>query len=524
MRHALLALVALAACAIVVSAQTIVGFIETFDGTPSQPTPYTNPSSWSILVSGFSSQEAALGATIAQHGPNCEPPGFPYTATNSHLMHTAQDAVFICAGHVMTSLGVTGYGAVYMTPPAMMDFSGGSAVLRWDMSTLRTSARDWVDVVLTPWGEHSDFAYNNNDQHIPIHNIHITLAGTNVWQAFQRIDGGVQYGQGRDVQLAGDGFTTWDAVFQRAGVTESPSRRDTFEIRLNRTTLSVCMPSYDSPAGGVFCWINTSLPEPLDPAVWNDQATVMLSHRTYNAEKACNEDNGQPQPWVDQYNINHTAYGDLMCPPDTWHWDNVSIQPFVPYLIAPSSTEITRASGGTVSFAQPAPSGSALSFVQFGHTPDLRVSYDGGATWTAPHIQPAIAPNNGASEENGESIFDAMPTGVQQVMVRGTNGFWGGFSASAFRIVGPPDNGLPIPTRVPTATPLPATATPIPGPTDTPAPVPTTVPATLVPTAVVIAPTSTPTPVPAPSNDACQTLVFVNGNPTLVSVDCPATN
>jgi len=525
----LVAMLALVVALVPAVAQQNASFTETFDGTPPAPATYTNPAHWSIFVQGFNAQEATAGATVAQHGPNCEPPGFPYTATNTHVMHSATDAVFLCNGHVMTSLGVTGYGAVYMTPPAMLDFSQGSATIRWDMSTLRTSARDWVDVVLTPWAEHSDFAYNNNDQHIPPHNIHVTLAGTNVWQAFERIGGGIQYGQGQDVQLAGDGSTTWDDVFRRAGTTESPARRDTFEIRLSRTTLSVCMPGYDSPAGGVFCWINTTLPEPLEPAVWGDQATVMLSHRTYNAEKACNEDNGQPQPWTDQLNINHTAYGDLNCPPDTWHWDNVAIQPFVPYLIipaVPSDAAITAASGGVVTFAQPAPSGAALSFVQFSHTPDLRVSYDAGHTWIAPRIQPAIAPNNGASEENGESVFDPIPAGVQQVMVRGSNGFWGTFDAEAFRIVGPPSSGLPVPTPLPTATSVPATPTSTPGPSATPAPRPTGVPATLTPGPTVdIPPTVQPTPeatrVPAVS---CQVLVFQDGIPKLVDSNACAPN
>src|SRR6185437_12879630 len=95
------------------------------------------------------------------------------------IMRSEADTVFICNDHVMTSPGLTGYGAIYMTPPAVADFSAGATTITWDMSTLRTSARDWVDVVLTPWDQQSQMAYNNNDQHIPPHNIHVTMAGTN---------------------------------------------------------------------------------------------------------------------------------------------------------------------------------------------------------------------------------------------------------------------------------------------------------------------------------------------------------
>src|SRR5438309_2076305 len=78
-----------------------VGFIETFDGTPGTPADYANPHNWDIFIQGFNNQEAAAGASRAQHGPNCEPPGFPYNSTNSHLMRQYTNAVFLCNGHLM---------------------------------------------------------------------------------------------------------------------------------------------------------------------------------------------------------------------------------------------------------------------------------------------------------------------------------------------------------------------------------------------------------------------------------------
>ena len=45
------------------------------------------------------------------------------------------------------------YGVTYLTAPALVDFRGGTAIVQWDMSTQRTSLRDWVDVWITPYGQ-----------------------------------------------------------------------------------------------------------------------------------------------------------------------------------------------------------------------------------------------------------------------------------------------------------------------------------------------------------------------------------
>lgn len=527
---------------LLVLAPTVVGqsgFFDSFDGTPTTPTPYSNPNSWDIFVQGFNPHETGLvvpggdprGGNIAQHGPNCEPPGFPYTPQNSHVMQTQADAVFLCGSgdntHLMTSPGLTGYGAVYMIPPAVADFSNGPATIAWDMSTLRSSARDWVDIVLTPWAEQSQMAYNNNDQHIPIHNLHVSLAGTNVFLASQRINGGVQYAQGQDVTIQGDGATTWDQVFQAQNppMVESASRRDTFTLTLTRTTISVCLAKlggvgdYSYHGQSPFCWLrNAALPQPLDDSVWHGQTVVQINHRTYNPEKSCIDTQVPPPPDpIDSANVDHTAYSEVTCPNDTWHWDNVNFRPAVPFTATksvPESFESHTGSPTTVSFASPSQPGGYLTFVAFSHTPDLRVSYDGGATWAAPHIQPAIAPNNGASEENGEAIFDPMPAGLTSIMVRGNNGFWGTFEAEAFHLIGPPSGQvITTPTDQPTASP---TATATAQPTDTPTATPTAVPtATSVPTDMpTVAPTSMPTDVPVatPTSLACEVEIWLSGS------------
>lgn len=421
-------------------------FLEPFDGSPPAPAAYQNPHNWGIFSQGFDTHFNGQAGQVAQHGPACEPPDFPYTAGNTHPLRSEADTVFMCNDHVMTAVGLAGYGAVYMQVPAVAVLNP-SAVISWNMSTLRTAARDWVDVTLTPWAEQSEMAYNNLDQHIPLHNIHIALAGTNVFLATQRIGGGQAYNQGRDVQLSGDTFTTWDTVFQANGVSESASRRDRFEVTLTRTTLSVCLSDYAYQGQRPFCWLrNAPLAEPLDPAIWNDQVAVQLGHRSYNPEKSCVNDQDPSQVLTD----GHSPYADVHCPPNTWHWDNVSVQPYQPFEIVKSVPEILaiRTTSPTrVNFASPAPADSYLTFVQFGETSQLRISWDNGSTWNIPRLQPAVAP----STENGEAIFTPAPTGATSVMVRGANGFWGGYGVEAFKLVGRPD-AAPKPRASATAT------------------------------------------------------------------------
>jgi hypothetical protein len=205
-------------------------------------------------------------------------------------MLQAQDAVFICNGHLMTSLGVTGYAAVYMTPPALLDLRSGPATLKWDMSTLRTAARDWVDVVLTPYGEHQLLAYNNLDQHVPPDAIHVELAGTNGFQVTQRV-------AGVDHAVGGDVLTTWDMVqaAQTPPLVEDAARRDSFEVDLSATHVRVCLTGnntgqvYTWAGHAGFCWVDADLPVPLAAGVWANQAAVEFAHRDYNPEKSCTD-------------------------------------------------------------------------------------------------------------------------------------------------------------------------------------------------------------------------------------------
>jgi hypothetical protein len=80
------------------------------------------------------------------HGADCSPP----PATHP-LSRRYEDAVYQCRNHVMTAIKAEGYGMIYLTPNHMVDFSQGPAAIRFDVSTLRTSLRDWIDLWITPY-------------------------------------------------------------------------------------------------------------------------------------------------------------------------------------------------------------------------------------------------------------------------------------------------------------------------------------------------------------------------------------
>ena len=54
---------------------------------------------------------------------------------------------------MMTSLYTHGYAEIAMTPNQLVDFSNGESVVSFDVSTLRTAGRDWIDLWITPFSD-----------------------------------------------------------------------------------------------------------------------------------------------------------------------------------------------------------------------------------------------------------------------------------------------------------------------------------------------------------------------------------
>ncbi len=429
-------------------------FTQTFDGAPTNPLPF-KPSGWDMSI--ISHEDDTIDGMMAEHGPNCEPPdelwpGGQPNSTHNHGVRLVPQIVFQCANHIMTSMNA-GYGAIYLTPPALLDFRNGASSVEWDMSTQRTSSRDWVDFVLLPFDPtrtdlQGPMALNMQDFHTPQDGLHIELQGSNVFaphtflgapasgcspQSYWR--GSIYY-----CRFAFDGFNTWEQVLAKYGLGVSAQRRNHFKIEVSRTHLRVgFQPKPDAP---YFYWVDTDIP---GGGLRFDEAVIQLNHRAYNPLKPCGGEAGTPA-------VDDGWEGD--CRANTWHWDNVTINPSDPFTIIPSDKRRVSYPGGTVTFAQPAPANSFIKAA--GGWSDTQYSLDGGQTWRTMSVVGPKAP-----VEVGDSYWTAVPTGTQTVQFRGTDSRW---SIQDIYLWSRSSGST---TSPPTATPVPAT------PTRTPTPVPT---------------------------------------------------
>jgi hypothetical protein len=293
----------------------------------------------------------------------------------------------------MTSINASGYGVIYLTPNQQVDFKDGEAVVRFDLSTLRTSTRDWVDLWLTPYDDQLQLPLEHWLPDLtgePRRAVHIRLGTFNDGSTF----GGSIFRDAVEEVLPAQSTVGYEQV-----LTPSAVRRDPFELRISRTSVKFGLPDYN------LWWIDT----PIADLGW-DRAIVQFGHHSYSPTKDC---------------------GAESCVPNTWHWDNVSIAPAVPFTIVPGETRrIGEEFGNEVQFAAPAPPGSHLRFVAIGSA--MEVSFDGGARW-----QPAVPRpiREGRDVLNTfVSYWTPMPDGATSVLVRGGNWLAGPWQARDFSI------------------------------------------------------------------------------------------
>jgi hypothetical protein len=432
-----LAIAALSACIVAGVAASFVlavAYLHTFDGAPPAPQSYLSAPSladWQVVVhSRERSTWTSLDPMQAHHGPNCETPDHTH-----HLSDPAQ-AVFQCRDHVMTALRADEYGVIYLAPPAQVDFSSGEAVVRFDMSTFRSSARDWVDLWITPLEDYLTLPLEEglpDLQGPPRRAIQIRMDQSG-GRTFFRLH------MVRDFQMQQIMARTWSGY--EDVLTPDKARRDTFELRISRTHITFGMPAY-----GLW-WHDTSIPD----LGWST-GVVQFGHHSYSPTKDC---------------------GDFAaCTANTWHWDNVSINPAVPLGITRSTQRAADPASPTLTF--PAHAGGTLHFAASG-APEM--SLDGGATWQRPQV---------AGRVTHDYLFVnyrvPIPAGSTRVQFRGATGWF----VNAAHVLADGTVSAPTLTPVPTTT---ATATPAATSTSTPAPTsPPTSTATPEPTA-----TATPEP------------------------------
>jgi len=174
----------------------------------------------------------------------------------------------------------------------------------------------------------------------------------------------------------------------------SATRRDTFELHLSRTHLAFGMPSFGHQ------WVDTEIA----PLSWAS-GVVQLGHHTYNPTKGTGGNSGG---------------GPGAGAPNTWHWDNVHISPAFPFtLLAGDRRVINETTSPEVAFPGASPDGAHLRFMGIGD--DLQVSFDRGATW-----QPAVKQRmRKEADEHFKSYWTPIPTGVERVLFRGSDAWFG---------------------------------------------------------------------------------------------------
>ena len=161
------------------------------------------------------------------------------------------------------------------------------------------------------------------------------------------------------------------------------------------------------------------------PFTWT-QGVVTFAHHSYSPDKGYN-----PACERGLLGTCDQTKGEA----NTWHWDNLSVSPAVPFTIIKPDHRSTRTGSNTFQFAQPVPANAIVRFEAWGD--EVRVSFDGGpqvvATVRAARAQwtPVWVVVDGSSD--GSSVFGrgagfgCAPFGVF------LGGTFGGFSFSFAR-------------------------------------------------------------------------------------------
>jgi hypothetical protein len=419
-------------------------FLETYnysprnaDGTftPVPPEAFSNPN-WDIMIhSRDKSDWYSMITNNFAHGDMCEPPPATHFIDGVYEKH-----VFNCRDHLMTAIQADGYGAIVMTPNQMVDFSQGEAVIKWDMSTMTTSGRDWVDLWITPMRESliMPLAFSIPDgQGEPRNGINIAL-NTNGGSYDNSGNKNPQNGQWGGKIMTNFVEKTLNnpcCLFWASFLNPDASRRDTFELHISKTHLKFGMPQYNQ------WWLD----QDIDPLTWGE-GVVQFAHHSYNPYKDTqpNYSNG----------------------PGTWHWDNVSIAPSDPFTFVKANPRLTSSTDAnhTFTFSSPVPASSYVRFDAVTGT-IIQISFDNGATWREAHEQLSYSLQIPTGSNQAISYWEPIPQGTTTMMVKGTGSWWGGdwYVKDVSVWSHPTLSSTPVPTPTVTSTPFKGSPMAIPG-------------------------------------------------------------
>jgi hypothetical protein len=359
-------------------------FLETFSGKPTNPLPW-NHRDWDVFQTSRDIRSWAAPDPVDAHHAfsNCG----DVASGGSHHVDSWSETVFQCNDHIMTSInGTPGYGAIYLSPPAMTDFSGGSSTIGFDVSTFVSSSRDWLDVLITPFADAMSYPFRSDlevdGSGLPRNAIHIEQSfGSSQWE--------IELIRNGSVSTLGTLAIPYGRIGGASKVTRTPVR-----IVIRSTSLTL---SYPTVSG----WSRTVSFASLS---WT-QGIVQFGHHSYTPLKDC-----QTTP-------------QFVCAANTWHWDNISINPSRPFYQWQATPERTGAAirdsnPRTLTFGKPAPTNALLVFsancgVQVRDTPS--------SAWRSATI---MGPN--AHPEHTQSNRVTVRPGATSIQFRFVNNSWYG--------------------------------------------------------------------------------------------------
>ena len=367
-------------------------FLETFDGDPSSPIDFVSTPEITVSTnSRVGSTRDKLASMQADHGADCAGP------PSKHTVDDYEEAQFRCRNHMMTAISsgpdpLDNYAVSMFSPNAILDFSGGEAVIQFDVSTLRRSKRDWFDIWITPWKDLQRIPVQERPsmQGPPKNGILIALKSFTDTGSFD-VEVHKNFSESQI-----DGPVEW--IGYEDFLTPSPTVRSTFEIRLTKNHVVVGMP-YEP-----FYWIS----EPIPGGLPFDKGVVQFGHNSY-----------------DVFDCEGCSVG-----PNTWHWDNIYLAPAEPFTaLAANRRHVDNSSASFVTFDAPAPKNAAVQFTGIGF--DMEVSFNGGATW-----KPAVTQHNREIHTwRWKNYHMPIPQGTTRVDFRGTNPYDGHWQIQDISII-----------------------------------------------------------------------------------------
>lgn len=415
----------------------LVAWTAAFDGNPSAPLPIALSPAYADFDVQVHQRDAFRGTPMqsldAQHGADCSAP--PAT-------HVQPGGVYICKDHLMTALNEEGYGAIYLTPDRMLDFSGPSGgSVTFELSTLRMSTRDWWDITVSPFLDAQALPLRSDLSQ------GVDLQGPNRNSIVVTTDNGES---APNLNLIRNGSITRfgsAGIPFNSGVTSAnpAATRQTFKLTLafNRARFER-IASSTAPA---LVFFDVAL-----PALSWTQGVVQFGHHSYNPTK------------------------DGAGVPATWHWDKFQIDPAIPFYIGHFPTRTT--SGGTITADLPAPANAYLRFSAV-----CKVSVDGVLgtkmvnSGSVEHFSSYLVP-----VAAGKRTFNVSfaPDGFMNAGIGCMAKDYSIFALTAtapIPTVTPSPSPIPSPSPVPTPSPM-LTPSPTPEPSPTATPTPTLTPAT----------------------------------------------